>query len=1308
MATIVFSAVGAAIGGGIGGSVLGLSAAVIGRAVGATIGRAIDQKLMGTGSQVVETGRVERFRLMGASEGSTVMQTWGRMRMAGQVIWATRFQERVRTRGGGSGKGAPKAPTTREYTYSISMAVALCEGEIARVGRVWADGVEISTDTLQMRVYTGSETQLPDAKIAAVEGAENAPAYRGIAYVVFEDLDLTPFGNRIPQLSFEVVRAAEPGIGHAEGLSDLIEGVALVPGTGEYSLATTPVHYSEGRGRNRTANVHAPSGGTDFSLSLSQLREELPSCQSVLVVVSWFGSDLRCGECEVKPKVEQTVIDGSGMPWRVSGVSRAQAETVPLLEDRSVYGGTPADQSVVEALQAIRDGGQAAVFYPFILMEQLEGNGLIDPWTGAPEQPVLPWRGRITTSLAAGVDGSPDGSAAAEAEVAAFFGSAQIGDFAASGTSVSYTGAEAWGYRRMILHYAHLCAAAGGVDAFCIGSEMRGLTQIRGAGGSFPAVDAMQALAADVRAILGPETKISYAADWSEYFGYQPQDGSGDVYFHLDPLWADPNIDFIGIDNYMPLSDWRDGTDHADARFGSIYDLDYLRSNVAGGEGYDWYYASPQERDAQIRTPISDGAFGEPWVFRYKDIRNWWEQPHHERIGGVRQPAPTPWLPQSKPIWFTEFGCAAINNGTNQPNKFLDPKSSESSLPRYSNGLRDDLIQMQYFRAVTTFWGDPANNPQSELYDGPMIIMSRAHAWAWDARPYPQFPGLSELWSDSANYLRGHWLNGRVSAQALASVVAEICRRSGVVEIDTDGLYGLVRGYSVGDVEAARAALQPLMLAYGFEAIERDGTLVFRNRGRHEDRILTPDDLALTDEQESALETTRAPVAEVAGRVRLTHVEADGDYEARAAEAIFPDERTYSVSQSELPLVLTGSEGRAIVERWLAEARVARDIVRFSLPPSELATGAGDVVRLNVGETTALYRIDRVEQAGASLIEAVRVEPEVQVPSDAVTDLPGLRPFAPPLPVFPVFLDLPLLTGEEVPHAPHIAVAADPWPGSVALYASATGDEGYVLNSLIGRPATIGVTNTPLGRAEPGLWDRGAPLRVNVGQSELSSATEAALFSGANAVAIGDGSSGLWEVFQFRDAVLVAPGVYELSTRLRGQLGTDGVMPEVWPVGSTIVILDEGLLQIELQASARGLARHYRVGPAQRSFDDPSFVYRVEAFDGIGLRPYSPVHLRAARTANGDLAISWIRRTRIEGDSWLSEEVPLGEVREAYRLRVIDNGSVQREVDLTQTNWTYSTGAQAADGVATGFTIEVAQVSDAFGPGPFTRITIDD
>ncbi len=1303
MATILLSAAGAAIGGSIGGGVLGLSSVLIGRAVGATVGRVIDQRLLGAGSEPVEHGRVDRFRLAGASEGAAVAQVYGRMRLAGQVIWATRFEE-VRSETGG-GKGLSSGPTTTEFSYRVSLAIALCEGEITRVGRIWADGVEIAPDELNMRVYKGSEDQLPDPKIEAVNGAGKAPAYRGIAYVVFEDLDVTRFGNRVPLFNFEVVRPEQP-----DAPAEIARGtraVAIIPGSGEYALATTPVYLTSAPGVSRAANTNSPSGKTDFATSLAVLNEELPNCGAASLVVSWFGSDLRCAETAVQPKVEQADVDGDQMAWSVSGIGRSAAALVAQEAGRPVYGGTPTDQSVKEAIAALRDAGKAVTFYPFILMDQLAGNTLPNPYAaGDPGQPALPWRGRITLSLAPGQAGSPDQSAAAEAEVATFFGSAAPGDFTVTADGVDYTGPAEFSYRRMILHYAHLCVAAGGVDAFLIGSELRGLTHIRGASGNFPAVEALIQLAADVRAIVGPDVKIGYAADWTEYFGFQPPEAGGDILYNLDPLWADSNIDFIGIDNYMPLSDWREGDDHLDAQaWDSIYDLDYLKSNIMGGEGYDWYYHAPEAAEVQLRTPITDGAYGEPWVWRYKDLKNWWSRSHHERVGGVRSEAPTAWLPGSKPIWFTEMGCAAIDKGTNQPNKFLDPKSSESSLPKYSNGRRDDFMQMQYLRAMYEFWNDPANNPTDAETGVQMVDMGRAHVWAWDARPYPFFPGNVDLWSDGANYARGHWLNGRASNRSVGSVIAEIAGRSQVGAVDVRRAHGVVRGYSVNEVAGARSALQPLMLAYGIEAAERQGKVFFSSRTGRAAHVLDPERLVVTGREQTTLELTRAPEAELAGRVRLAFVEAEGDYETRATEAILPGEESRSVAQSEFPLALTQGEGRAIVERWLSEARVARDTARFTLPMSRLSALAGEVVEITTEAGRELYRLDRVEQAGQLGIEAVRIEPGLYQPSDAVELAVRPRPFVPAVPVWPVFMDLPLLTGDEVPHAPHLAVTATPWPGSVAVYASAS-DAGYALNKLLPARAVIGVTQSPLFAASPALYDHGPALRVQLSSGELSSVSTLEMLNGANAAVIGDGSVDNWEVFQFANATLVAPGVYDLSLRLRGQLGSDALMPAAWPVGSVFVLLDSAPRQIDLALSSRGLSRHYRIGPAARPYDDPVYVHQQHAFDGIGLRPYAPAHLKAERDGAGDLAISWVRRTRIDGDSWQSAEVPLGEDSEQYLLRVRQGTAIKREVTLSAPGWTYAASAQAADGVSAPFTVEVAQVSASFGPGLFRALEV--
>ncbi len=1303
MATIVLSAAGMALGGSIGGSVLGLSMATIGRAAGATLGRVIDQRILGSGSEPVEVGRVDRFRLSGASEGTPVPQVYGRMRVPGQVIWATRFEESETTTGGG--KGAGPQPTVTEYSYSVSMALAVCEGEITRIGRVWADGVEVSPDSLNMRVYRGTRVQQPDPKIMAVEGTGNAPAYRGIAYVVLEDLALGQFGNRVPQLTFEVMRPSEPDEPRERAdIARQVRAVAMIPGTGEYSLSETPVYLSAEYGEQVAINENTPSGHTDYTTSVTALAEELPACKSVSLVVSWFGSDLRCADCDIAPKVEQKTAEGDPIIWSVAGETRGGAGVVPLAEGRPVYGGTPADASVIEAIQDLNARGMQPMFYPFILMEQMPGNGLQDPWSDASSQAKLPWRGRITLSDAPGRAGSSDGTSNAVDEVAAFMGDAQTSDFAITNGQVTYSGPAEWRYRRFILHYAHLCAAAGGVSAFCIGSEMVALTQIRGPSNSFPAVDALRTLAAECRTILGPDCKISYAADWSEYHGYQPA-GTSNKFFHLDPLWADPNIDFIGIDNYMPLSDWRDGETHADAGWGSIYNLDYLQSNVAGGEGYDWFYHSPEARDAQIRTPITDGD-GEPWVWRYKDLKGWWSNTHHNRIGGQRQSAPTAWLPKSKPFWFTEFGCAAIDKGTNQPNKFLDPKSSESLLPYYSNGMRDDFMQMQYLRAIYGHFAVGANNPYTDVeYQGRMLDMSRAHVWAWDARPFPFFPANAPLWSDGDNYARGHWLNGRTSSRTLASVVAEVCLRAGVTRFDVSRLYGLVRGYCVSDVGSGRSALQPLMLAFGLEAVERDGLLTFTNRDGIARHVIEQDSLAIDPEKDTSVIHTRAPAAEISGRIQLGYIDAEADYEVAVTETVHPDDQTFAVSRTEFSMALTRAEGARIASRWTHEARVAKDSATFALPPSHLALGAGDVVDLRDAGHQGIYRIDRIEDSGLRLAEATRIDPEIYLPQPQLEEGARLKPFVAPTPVEALFMDLPLLTGDEVPHEPHLALAARPWPGGVALYSSPQ-DNNYILQDVQRYRSIVGETETVLSAGPTGIWDR-QKLQVKLVVGALSSVTAEALFAGANTLAIGDGTPDNWEIVQFASAVPVDTRTYELGDFLRGQAGSDALMPDQWPIGSKVVLLNGRPEQITIPTASRGNPRHFRYGPVKRPVNDRSYRHRVFAFKGNGYRPYPVAHLKAVENA-GAYAVNWIRRTRIDGDLWGAIDVPLGEDAELYVVQVKQGNTIVREVNRSSPNWTYSAGARAADVGNAAFVIAVAQVSARYGTGPFHEIAVGE
>ena len=129
-----------------------------------------------------------------------------------------------------------------------------------------------------------------------------------------------------------------------------------------------------------------------------------------------------------------------------------------------------------------------------------------------------------------------------------------------------------------------------------------------------------------------------------------------------------------------------------------------------------------------------------------------------------------------------------------------------------------------------------------------------------------------------------------------------------------------------------------------------------------------------------------------------------------------------------------------------------------------------------------------------------------------------------------------------MPHAPYLAVTATTWPGEVAVYRSST-EENFSLNDVVTARSIIGVTRNELSRAIAGLMDRGEALEVNLDFGALWSVTQEALLSGANLAAIGDGTSVNWELFQLQDAALIGAEVFALSTRLRGQLGSDAWHP---------------------------------------------------------------------------------------------------------------------------------------------------------------------
>ncbi len=1300
MASLVLGVVGTGLGGALFGgfSLFGLTAAQFGGALGAFLGSEIDAAIApGRHSFGPRLGDTQ---LQASTEGAPIPRLYGRMRVAGQVIWASRYRETATTtHGGGKGIGAPSVSET-DYTYSISFAVGLCAGA-TRIGRVWADGNLLDLSTATLRFYPGSATQTPDPAIADIEGADNAPAFRDLAYVVFEDLQLASFGNRIPQLSFEVFHAL--GTSDANALENRLSGVALIPGAGEFAYDTAVVREDDGEGTTSPQNAHGTTGQADIDASLDELAALAPNLGAVSLVVGWFGSDLRAADCTVKPGVETASKTTSPETWSVNGIARADAPVVSQIDGRPAYGGTPSDASIVSAIRDLKARGWRIMLCPFLFMDIAPGNTLTDPYTGASGQPAFPWRGRITCSPAPGTSGSPDQTGAATTQVNAFFGSATAADFSVSGTTVAWTGGGDWGWRRMILHYALLAEAAGGVDAFLIGSELRGLTRVRDSATHYPAVDALKTLAADVRAIVGSGTKIGYAADWSEYNNHQT--GGDALLFNLDPLWSDSDIDFVGIDNYLPLADWRDGTaqlDYAPTGPTSIHDTAYLTANIQGGEDYDWYYASDADRTAQTRTPITDG-LGKPWVWRAKDLWNWWSNAHYDRPSGAESASPTAWTPQGKPIWFTELGCPAIDKGANQPNVFFDPKSAESAVPYFSNGERDDLIQRRFLEAHFAFWNVPANNPASVHYAGRMVDTANIYVWCWDARPYPFYPALSSVWGDAANWRLGHWLNGRLGAVGLPAIVGDVCAASNFADADTSDLDGLVTGFAVADTMSARDALDPLAIAFHFDAAESEGTIRFAMRGRPDPLALSEDDLALPDNADGlGYSFVRAQETDLPNVSRISYIDADADYRQASAEARRLVTLSDRVATSRLPLAMDQGQAIGIGQRLLQDAWVMRETATLALPPSRLALDPTDEILFDAAGRVHRLRLTQIDDAASRAVQAVATDPSIYEPLTGPSREPGaMQTLSAPGRALAVFLDLPLLTGNEVPYAPHAALFAAPWPGSVQVLRSAS-DANFALDRAFTRAATLGRTAADFYSGPLWRWDEVNALRIRLNAGTLSSQDDLAVLGGANAIAV-QNADGAWEIVQFAAATLTAPGAWTLTRLLRGQAGTESAMRTPVAAGARVVLLDGAQGQLGLKQNEATLPFFYAWGPPGKPISDSSWQTAEMQFAAIGLRPLSPVHLRA-RWQSGDLLLGWIRRTRSGGDNWDQADVPLAEDAEQYDIEILDGGgAVKRTISACPSpSYAYTAAQIAADfpgGLPSPFRFTVYQLSAAFGRG---------
>jgi hypothetical protein len=667
--------------------------------------------------------------------------------------------------------------------------------------------------------------------------------------------------------------------------------------------------------------------------------------------------------------------------------------------------------------------------------------------------------------------------------------------------------------------------------------------------------------------------------------------------------------------------------------------------------------------------------------------------------------------PQFDGLWLDELGCPAVDKGANEPNVFVDPKSAESALPYYSNGERDDLIQRRFLEAHLAFWSDAANNPASLHYAGRMVDTDNIYVWCWDARPFPFFPARADIWGDSANYTLGHWLNGRLGTVALSDLVGAICDESDFAERDISDLDGLVTGYALTSTMSARDALTPLSVAFHFDAVESEGDIVFPMRGRALAPALGEGELVLSEGAANfgfALE--RAQETDLPLASRILYIDADADYRQASVEARRLVSLSDRVAQSTLPIVMDQAQAGGIAQRLLQDGWVMRETAKFALPPSRLALDVADDVVLTAGGRAHRLRLTAIDDGASRQIEAVATDPSLYEPLTGASRAPGmLQTLALVGRALVVFLDLPLLTGDEKDWAPHAAAFASPWPGSVQILKSAS-SANYVLDTALSRPSAIGQTTADFAAGPLWCWDQTNSLNINLAQGTLASTDDLSVLGGANVIAV-QNAAGDWEIVQFANVVLTAPGRWTLSRLLRGQAGSENAMGAL--AGARVVVLDGAMSQLALQTSEATLPFNYLWGPNGKAISDPAFQGGAYQFKANGRRPYAPCRLRAVYAANGiDLALSWIRRDRApSADSWDQTEIALSETSESYDVEILSaSGAVVRTfASLASAACTYTAAQMTSDfpsGLPSPFRFNVYQLSTTYGRGPAATASV--
>jgi hypothetical protein len=1150
--------VGAAVGFMIGGPAGAQAGWVLGSIAGSILAP----------TQTQEGSRLSDLKIQTSTYGKPIPAVFGGWRLAGNVIWAKEMREQRTTERVG------KNQKVSNYSYYGTCAVAICEGPITGVRRIWADGKlaydtsggadSISDDDTRLdqyiTIYRGTEEQMPDPTMQAALGANRCPAHRGTAYVVLNDLPLEKFGNRIPNFEFEVIAQ---------------------------STTTTDV-------KDVVWHNPQPVGGQKV---IGQAYDPVRGMLWIQAESSWPTIDFKV--FNVQSKVTANVkLDGRAL-FRF-GIQKL----LPDLRD---------DDPVFRPSGTIRYDAHRDCLW---VHGRLNGGGYggddafarVNPDTGAILSIVQP---TVRTNGGTNFCVLPDKNTL-------------------------------WYYTQEMPPSAE-------------GSGFSGLPgQVTGIG------DASNQRRFRVLCVSLSNGATSVIADRLE-------DGTQSTY---GINGNSSSVEYDEKNQTVWVAYWRAG--------GSVVGTQYaIQGFDANNFWIDLQNINGNAPDYMLRAtkPKSLPSYGQSWFVVEPRTRALWFY-DGTSLNRIDPFTGKPVLVYTGPA----LGASASGDGT----VYLMVTSGAGALTS-QKAIAFDQFGAPLEKALED--SGIFNLGFDVFVDSGRSLVVSNYGMLYKDRLTASGVSVADIFTAISNRLR---------------VPAE--------DYDVSAVSGpdyAVQGFAITTRTSGRSAFEPLMTAYALDVAESGGVarVLPRTHAPLAARIpigdLAATDASGSDEPAPPVQSVLAQDQELPYQVEIGFANPEIEYRQDLRRYVKSTHTSsVDVRTLDLPIVMPAARAETLAQVLTLEAHMGRNTHELQVGIKYMHVEPGDVidvetdngwVRMYVVKTgfspSGLLRIS-TRNFDYSLYEELSSTPNFF----EVVSAPIPRVSAPAL----VLMDIPLLT------------SADDGPGFYAVAHTLTADAGFSKPSLLvsaddtnysfvtafATPGTVGrVVGALPAAATPELWDLANEITVHVVSGAFYSATDAQVLNGANLALLGG------ELIQFANAEANEDGSYTLSRLLRGRKGTEAAMAQ-HKSGDTLVLLDSNVARVELPVEMHGISRYYKlVSPGQ----DPVLVRAVQfACQDVGQECLAPVKLAGSRSEAGDLALSWVRRTRIGGELRDKTDALLGEATEAYEVDVVDGtGAVKRTFSASSPSLVYTASQQAEDFGSAQISVQVNvyQISASVGRG---------